>query len=230
MIVLALYGNYIPTNTPAIQQYAFQVMFTNAQALGASWHLDQTVITSNNITRFDARAHPRQIYANIQFGERYLFGTSKAGYVFFSDSNFGETSMPVTMDPAFVNRYGSASKSWTQTTNSLSLEDAQKVAESAMHAYGVPAAELGFLQPKLKEQLKSGDKLLPYYKFEWETEKGRCKVHVSGLITNIVQFEFEGSEPLRLKPPSNYLDLLGLSTNTIFVKQISSGKYMRYAE
>jgi hypothetical protein len=127
--------------------------------------------------------------------------------------------------PAIAKRYGGSVKPWLQQTNALTLEEAQTIAESAMHAYGVPTDELGFLQPKVKDQLKSAGRPLPYYKFEWESEKGHCKVHVSGTTTNIVRFELEGAEQLGLKPPPNYLELLGLPRNAVFVKRIAPGTY-----
>jgi hypothetical protein len=226
MVVLTLYGNYIPTNTPAFQQYAFQVMFTNAQSLAARWQLDQSKVSTNDLTRLTIRPQPKQIGATMEFGERYGFWVSQTGFLCFSDDRYRIGSdFEKWTNQALADRYGGDLKQQYEVTSTLTLEAARKIAESAMHAYGVPTDELGFLQPKLQEQMKVGDKLLPYYKFEWGTEKGRCKVHVSGVITNIVQFEFEGPDHLRLKPPPNYLELLGLATNTIFVKPLSPGKY-----
>ena len=225
MIVLTFLGG-IPTNTPALKEYAFQVMLTNAQSLGTCWHLDNRLITSNQVTLFSVRAHPRQINTEIEFGDRYEFATSKSGMILFLDNGFGEALMLAKVrQHLFANRYGGSEKPWLPPTNSLTLDRAQEIAESAMHCYGVPTEELGFLQPKVKEQLKSADRPLPYYKFEWESEKGHCKVHVSGTTTNIVRFELEGAEQLGLKPPPNYLELLGLPRNAVFVKRIAPGTY-----
>jgi hypothetical protein len=229
MIVLALHGDFIPNNTPAFEQYAFQVMYTNAQSLGARWRLDQSLITSNNITRFDAKAHPRQIYTEMEFGGRYLFRTTKAGFLFFADERFCLGSdFAMWTNQALADRYGGELKQQFSTSSTLSIKAARKIAESAMIAHGGPAAELRSSKPTHEEQLKLGGDLLPYYKFEWQTEKGRCKVHISGITTNIVHFEFEGPKSLRLKPPPNYLYLLGLSTNSIFVRQVAPGEYMPY--
>ena len=225
MVVLTWLGA-IPANTPALKEYAFQVMLTNAQSLGTCWHLDQRLITSNQVTRFSVRAHPRQIYTEIEFGDRYEFATSKSGMILFFDNGFVEGKMLGMMgEAAFANRYGGSAKPWLPPTNSLTLDRAQETAQSAMHCYGVPTDEMGFLEPTKKEQLKSADRPLPYYKFEWESEKGHCKVHVSGITTNIVQFELEGAEQLRLKPPPNYLELLGLPPDTVFVRRVSPGRF-----
>ena len=227
MVVLTWLGA-IPTNTPALKEYAFQVMFTNAQSLGMRWHLDQSLITSNHATLTSVRAHPQQLYASIEFGDRYGFGTSKSGIIIFADTGFGEGMMLAMAQPRIASRYGGELKARFQAANALTLEQAQEMAESAMRAYGVTKDALGFLQPKVKEQLKSAGRPLAYYKFEWESDKGHCKVDVSGITTNIVRFELEGPEQLRLKPPPNYLELLGLPKNTVFVKQIAPGTYELY--
>jgi hypothetical protein len=286
MIVLTVSGG-IPTNTPAFRDYAFQVMFTNAQSLAARWHLDQNQTTSNNVTVFSATPEPAGMTASIVFGNRYVFGASAGGPIGFTDSFYHKDQ--VSLHPtaslieattkvhtveteiakwkavkADIETQRVLAERWAQLPNSLTLRKARRIAESAMRDFGVPMQNMRFRSPKVGRQLKweltdSFDVtrggnisykldhpisfLLPYYVFEWESERGSCRVHVSGITTNIVRFDFgwnrhpdwrrygfEGPEQLRLKPPSNYLELLGLSTNTIFVKQVSPGKFMRLEE
>lgn len=230
MVVLAMSGDFVPSNPPAFQQYTFQVMLTNAQSLGKRWHLDEGVITSNEITDFRARAQPRQFHGRIEFAERYVFATREGGFLAFDDLQFRETAtFPEWLTNQVVfERYGGDLKKWLQVTNSLSLEAAQALANSAMQAYGVRATEMQFHEPQRSEQLKIAERPLPFFKFRWENEKGHCEVHVSGLNSNIVFFEFAGDETLRLKPPENYLELLGLSQDTIFVRKRSSNTFELY--
>lgn len=229
MVVLTLHG-FIPTNTPALKEYALHVAFTNAESLAVRWHLDKDLITSNKVSAFSVRASPRQVHANIEFADRYLFGTTTNGFVVFSDETFRAAAMfPEFMaSKELAERYGTSLKKWLTATNALTLDGAQRVAESAMRSYGVLTNQMDFVQPKTREQLNLGGRPVPYYKFEWASAKGYCKVHVSGIVTNIVHFEFQGPDDLRLKPPSNYLELLGLPSNTIFVKPLPSGTFEIY--
>ncbi len=62
--------------------------------------------------------------------------------------------------------------------------------------------------------------LLPYYKFEWKSEAANCRVDVSGITGTVAHFSYDDA-PAALKTPKNYLKLLGLPANTLFVRQIS---------
>ncbi len=233
MIVLTLSG-VIPTNTPAFKEYAFNTIMTNAQALALKWHLNDSLIASNKVTHFDATPHPEGLSAGITFDDRYIFGSNTGDPIGFTDKGY------------YVG-YLTNHTQWMHETNLLTFKKAQQIAESAMVAYGIPVKQIGFKKPVKKEQLKwIDDKIsyksngwtyvetkehpktypLPYYEFEWETRKANCVVHVSGISSNIVSFSFgwryllfPDFNHLRLVPPTNYFEILGLPTNTILVKR-----------
>ena len=63
--------------------------------------------------------------------------------------------------------------------------------------------------------------LLPYYTFDWQTDKGQCTVEVSAISSNIAMFYFEGECP-QLEFSTNSFQLLGFTTNTVFVVETRS--------
>jgi hypothetical protein len=67
---------------------------------------------------------------------------------------------------------------------------------------------------------------LPYYEFEWSNANGNCEVEVSGILGTVVHFHFYGYGKRSPKPselrdimPKNYLELLGLRPDIVFVKE-----------
>jgi hypothetical protein len=269
MIVLTFSGA-IPTNTPALDEYAFKVIFTNAQTLAYRWHLDKNPMASDRVTHFRATPYPEGIDGGIVFDGRYSFGTFRGfplqfrDNAYYKDSVFSITARTTMMTEneednakgyenwrreveVDLERHRGVVEQWRANTNAMPLKEAQKIAESAMKAYGVQMRQMSFRSPNIREQLRwsegrrayesngwiiaETDKPLPYlplpyYVFGWKTVQEHCTVHVSGITSNVVFFDFarETTNPLNpdrleLKRPPNYLELLGLPSDTIFVKR-----------
>jgi hypothetical protein len=83
MTVLVL-GGTIPTNTPAFQEYARKVMFTNSQTIVTKWHIAERVFTTNNITGFWATPYPEGVNNHIgkskQIGVKSQHSTNGPGF------------------------------------------------------------------------------------------------------------------------------------------------------
>lgn len=136
---------------------------------------------------------------------------------------------------------------WLRATNHLNLKKARRIAEYAMRSVGIRIEKLpGFETPLSAKQMKINDDTtseileggsvvvrrkerpneykLPYYEFRWETKRKRgvpravCEIHVSGITSNVVHFSFVGSCPIS-PSPTNYLEMLGLPSTTVFVKK-----------
>jgi hypothetical protein len=58
MMIVGLSGS-IPTNTPAYQQCALQVMIAEAQGAAQKWNLETALISSNKVTYFEVTPYPR---------------------------------------------------------------------------------------------------------------------------------------------------------------------------
>jgi hypothetical protein len=75
----------IQTNTPAFQEYAYHAMFTNAQAITAAWHLDESLISTNKVTRFEADPTIVGVHGYIEFEKRYHFAYDWGIFSDFTD-------------------------------------------------------------------------------------------------------------------------------------------------
>ena len=220
MIVLTLHST-IPTNTPAFQDYAFHEMFGQASNMIVGWNLDLPhPITTNMVTEFHAEAEPNGWpKGSIIFSNRFWF--SWRGFPTFSDKLYNILSAQtpdVKVNDAILER-------WMHTTNLLTLKKAQRIAESAMKSIGLPLDKLGFKKSKKAYQVEyewtdGKDYPLPYYHFEWESEKTErpyCDIDVSGISSNVVHFFYIGYPYLLISKSTNYLEMLGLPTNAVFV-------------
>ena len=217
MVVLSLLGA-IPKDTPAFQEYAFHAMFTNAQAAAAKWNLDQRLIATNQITRWTAAAHRSGVSGVIIFGDRYGFRYQSGGLASFSDTLY---------TPSFLmpgdKTYKSKMKLWLAATNLLSLEQARTIADSALEAVGLEPARTGARPKAIGGQettpWKGVSEALPYYYFDWQSNRRTVVwVAVSGMTGRIAQLD-NNTAIAALAKPTNYLELLGLPTNTVFVRR-----------
>jgi len=224
MVVLTLQGT-IPTNTPAFQEYAFNEMFGQASNMIVSWNLDSPQpITTNTITTFHAVPSFHSPKGEIIFGDRFWFTWIYSGVVTFSDKSYcimSAETPDVSVNDAVFER-------WIRATNVLTMQSAQQLAEAAMRSVGLPLDRLEFNKPKEARQEKyrwTDGKVypLPYYEFIWDTDKAYCAVDVSGILGRVVYFSFnsQGLPYLKFEPATNYLAMLGLPTNSVFVHRLS---------
>jgi hypothetical protein len=224
MVVLTL-QNTIPTNTPAFQEYAFHEMFSQSSNMIVSWNLDlPRPITTNTVTAFHAVPTSRSPKGEIILGDRFWFTWIYSGVVTFSDKSYcimSAQTPDVSVNDALFEK-------WMRATNVLTMHSAQQLAESAMKSVGLPLDKLDFNEPKEIRQEKyrwTDGKvyLLPYYEFCWDTDKAYCTVDVSGILGRVVYFHFNGQDGpyLKFEPATNYLAMLGLPTNAVFVHRLS---------
>jgi hypothetical protein len=218
MVVLTLHSTIL-TNTPAFQEYAFREMFSSATNMSVRWKLDlPSPLTTNMVTDFHAVAYPSGIGGEIVLSNRFAFSWMYGGLPNFDDKPYLITkglTPDVKINDAILEQ-------WMNATNYLTMDKAQKIAELAMLKIGLPLNKLGFDSPQQKEQRhytwKDGKVYpLPYYEFYWDTDKGYCNVHVSGIVSNVIHLHFTGYPYLRFEMPTNYFEMLGLPTNAVFV-------------
>jgi len=211
--------NLIPTNTPAFQNYALHTMLTNVEVLVAQWGLDmRQPIKTNTVTHFQASPQPEGIRGNIVFNNRYLFRFNSGWLTEFNDLN--EPSVFTSED---ARKERADLKRRLEKTNLLTLEKAEKISESVLRSWGEAFAGTNFSKPSIRQQMRyySQDAIhqLPYYEFEWKKSRRTImRVEVSGIISNVVSIE-TSLPSYKLPQPTNYLEMLGLSTNTVFVRR-----------
>ena len=224
MVVLTLQST-IPTNTAAFQDYAFHEMFGQASNMIVSWKLDlPRPINSNAVTTFHAVPSSHSPKGEIIFGDRFWFSWLYSGVVTYSDKSY-DIMWAQTPD---VKANDALFERWMRATNLLTIQSAQQLAESAMRAAGLPLDNLNLNKPTEAHQEKyqwTDGKVypLPYYEFSWDTGKVYCNVDVSGILCRVVHFSFNGYglPYLKFEPATNYLAMLGLPTNAVFVHCLS---------
>jgi len=231
MVVVVTALNAIQTNTPAFREYAFHAMFDRAAYMATNWNLDiRRPITTNMVTHFDPRAHATGLGGNIVFNDRFVFSCAEGNCLGFTDKPYN-IARALTPD---VKTNDAIFEQWMRATNLLTMEKAQQIAESAMRSFGVPREKMDFKEPMERKQRKyewEAGKIYPepYYQFCWQTDKGACNVHVSGITSNVVEFYFIGPY-LRFSKPTNYFEMLGLPSKPVFVRRFFTppGQPQRY--
>jgi hypothetical protein len=194
-------------------------MFSHATNMITAWNLDlPRPIATNTVTDFKAVPYPAGAGGNIILSNRFYFQWLYGGLPTFNDQTY---SCLRTLTPDIGANNG-VLEVWMRATNLLTMEKAQKIAESAMKSVGLPLDKLGFKKPKVayqrKYQWKDGKTYpLPYYQFRWETDKNSCDVDVSGINGKVAYFGFSGYPYLRFEQTTNYFGMLGLPTNAVFV-------------
>jgi hypothetical protein len=254
-MVIVLANLSIQTNTPAFQSYGLQKTIADAHIMAANWHLNESLIESNKTTRFfcGPTAHGPQVDA--VFGRRYYFNIGwERQYMVFNEGDGWRENAPTAIwgsvardcnitfkdlsycwpgysDQQFASNvvnYEVLLRRWANASNLLTLEKAEQIAESDIRSIGISMERMQFKSPNEKNQkteLSYGvEELMPYYTFTWKSDKGHCQVDVSGLSSNIAYFNFEGECP-QLEFSANWFQLLGLSSNTVFVLPLRRDTY-----
>jgi hypothetical protein len=230
MVVVQM--GFLQTNTTAFAAYERHKLTSDAQVAAVKWQLDTNLIASDTVTDFSAEPGTRGPGGQIIFAGRYRIWDGQAAYLGFADELY--------CWPSYSGKYNHSSQSpsamtndneqvqlllrWSQAKNCLTMRKAEEIAESALRSIDIPISKMKLRGPKVKQQipwtLQDGTRcMLPYYTFDWKPNtlpnQEWCKIDVSGISGTIVFFSCGSIS--NYVAPSNYLQLLGLSSNTVFV-------------
>lgn len=211
-ILVSMWG-VIPTNTIAFQQYALSVMLTQATYFSEKWNLDvPKPITTNEITLFSVTPRTNSWDGTLSVNHRYSFTISDKSFILFRDQCYHANT--------FVG-HNDVEDALAQKTNCLTLEKSLALARNAMECIGLK--DYSVAEPSTLKQWKydSNDVIypLPLYVIQWESDKGSILTEVSGISSNVAEFfNATRAKPLEIPLPTNYFALLGLPSNTAFVR------------
>jgi hypothetical protein len=211
-ILVSIWG-VIPTNTIAFQQYALGVMLTQATYFAEQWNLEvPRPITTNMVTYFSATPRTNSWDGSLTINNLYGFRIFDRSLVLFRDRRYHANT--------FVGK-DEAADALVRETNYLTLDKGLAVARSALERIGM--REYGLDNPTTLKQWKydSNNVIypLPLYAIRWESDKGAIIMEVSGISSNVAEFcNATRAKPLEIPLPKNYLALLGLPTNSVFVR------------
>jgi hypothetical protein len=214
MVVLTVGGD-IPTNTPSFQAAVLHTMVTNAQAFAPTFGIDPARITSNSVTYSSLTPRPLGGFrGTVVFDRRYAFRAANGRLDGYADKPNYSSGLQLLKS---VELEGVLEK-WRAATNQLTTAKAKEMAIQTVESAGLFAGSYGFIRDPRIVREPDEERTLPFYLFEWQSARGSCRVEVSGIISNVVSVEASGPF-LQLERPANYLDLLGLPRDTVFVKK-----------
>ncbi len=217
-------GGIIPTNSPAFREYALSVLLSNANLVAERWQLDvQLPITTNQITGSFIDPTTNGLEGSIQIdndAHKYGFKVSDGRFNSFGDTKYRSQT--------FVYSPDEQKDKWPGMTNLLTLESAVAMAKDKLHRLGIDEKKLGMGEPFKAAQWRydSNDVFypLPLYAVQWKTQTGDymvIRMEISGVTSNVAYFSHNIPANLlpsflRVPTPTNYLQLLGLPSNTVF--------------
>jgi hypothetical protein len=210
----------IATNTPAFDEYAFNLMFTEAERVRSSWKLKRVPpLTAHNVT-WDAVAMKDGVDGGISTsGRRFGWSFTRNALWCFHDIEY--TSQSVMYKDFTYNR--DEQRRLGKIKSKITAKQAEDLARGYLHAIGLTEKQLDFIEPPRVNQFKFRDHdgtiySLPLFAVGWAIKD--WVVIENDPLSPVVSFEISGitgevatyynSAPkLPLTPlPTNYLDML----------------------
>lgn len=202
-------NEYVPTNTPAFQEWALSLMLTQANFLNEQWKLGlPKPITSDHVTRLSVLAKIEGPEGGITINNRFTVGFNNGRWLSFQDGESSweniETAIPLL-------------ERLSKQSGSLTKARAAQIAREALHQVGIDEKRLKVsLPPEVTQyeyESKQGQVLpLPLYKVEWRLAKEfvPVRMEISGLTGKVVSYVNYLAPAMTC--PTNYFALLGVSS------------------
>jgi hypothetical protein len=212
--IVLQFGGIIPTNTPAIKEYALSVLIAQATFFSEQWNLDvRPPITTNQITGFSVAATTNGVRSGIQLNNRYAVSIDDAKLMSFTDMHFDDRSF-IDNDEKI--------EALLKKPDLLTLETAVALARDKLKKIGIDENEHGLGKPVKSWQWKyDWDGVfhpLPLYEVHWRSDEGVVRMQISGVTSNVARFfQITRAPSLRVPRPPNYLEMLGLPEDTVFL-------------
>ena len=192
----------IATNTPAFDEYAFKLMFDEAERVRSSWKLKRVPpLTVQNVT-FDAIATPRGVTGGIATADR------RFGWSFTENTllNFDEKAYT----PRSFDTKDSESAQLAKIKTKITAKEAEALARGYLHAIGFTEQKLALVEPPTVNQyvFVTEDKVLhplPIFKVEWAPG---VRFDISGITGEVAQYINTVLDRPQIPLPTNYADML----------------------
>jgi hypothetical protein len=213
----------LTTNTPAFEEYAFNLMLDVANRVRQKWHLEAPELTPENAWFF---AKPTADGLDGGIGTR----NSRFDWEFSNNAltTFGDTKYY----PRSFRFKDEASARLAQIKSKITAKEASAIAKEALHSLGLTEAALGLKEaPEVNQyhfQEANGKKQpLPCFDVTWRMagkkvyaaqniELTPVSMTISGISATVVEYHnslyANPDKPLpgRFSTPTNYLEMLNL--------------------
>lgn len=212
--IVLQFGGIIPTNTPALKEYALSVLLAHATFFVEQWNPDvQMPVTTNQVTHFSVVPTTNGIRGGIQLNNRYAVSIDDGKLMSFTDMHFDDRSF-IDNDEKI--------EALLKKPNLLTLDGAIALARDKLRKIGIDEKEHGLGGPVKSWQWKyDWDGVLhrlPLYEVHWHSNDGVVYMQISGVTSNVASFFQNTRAPtLRVPRPPNYFEMLGLPEDTVFL-------------
>lgn len=212
--VVLQFGGIIPTNTAALKEYALSVLLAHATVFVEQWNLDvPSPITTNQVTFLNARPTTNGVQATLELNKRYN--------IFIDDGRVDSLRDLHYWSRSFVDN-DERIEALLKEKDLLTLQSAVALARHKLKEIGIDEKEHGLGNPVKSWQWKyDWDGVLhplPLYEVHWHSNEGVVYMQISGVTSNVASFFQNTRAPtLRVPRPPNYLEMLGLPEDTVFL-------------
>ena len=215
------YGR-IGTNTPAFEQYAFDIMLTSANQVREAWHLKEAPRLDFKTAWFFAKATKTGVEGGVGTRTgRFNWSFSDNAFDAFQDTNYFPRSFLF---------HDEASARLTKVKSKITKVEAGTIAQDALHALGLNEETLALKSPPEVIQYtweESDGKVyqLPIFDVSWHFKEKRWAAQkmellpitmaVSGITKTVVEYHnvlYAGTNPPQAGqlPRTNFYQLLGI--------------------
>jgi hypothetical protein len=247
MILLSLNG-VIPTNTPAFQSYSFHVMVTNAFVVASKLGWDYGLISTDKVTEFWAKPLVTGTLGGICFSNRYQFWYRNGLFAGCTDRSFDAEFMnsgDAKHMRAVVKQWRNSGDQLSRVSARTIAESTLRSIVLAREDMDVGA----LVRTQLAFDDSGGEPALPYYVFCWKSALpvlsavssqvvyDTAQIDVSGVSARVARVSCQAGEIVvsgrsvevlfgqsyfpcpKMSKPTNYMEMLGLPANTLFVRR-----------
>lgn len=204
----------IAPNTPAFEEYAFNMMLSEANRIRKG-RRDIPTLSANSVF-FGVRATPDGILGGIFTRDRRFIWSFNHNCMFnFVDTNYWPQSFRYDDD---------ASEKLAKIKSRITEKEAEKIAREFLHDIGNTEQQLGLIEPPEVNQYKfqeTNDVIypLPCFNISWKTKASDptttpVEIVVSGIINQVVVYVNSARENLSKPIPTNYMEMLEVSAPT----------------
>ncbi len=215
----------ISTNTPAFEEYGFNLMLSMANDTAKKWKLDLShPLTANDVV-FWLKPKPTCIqWALSTRNARYCWAFDDGWLDYFVDEpNSRRAYLINTNAPGMVN--DEVLSRMAKTKSKITERQAIKMARDYLHVLGLDEKQLRLHEPPTVERGRYADDdgkkyLVPLFTVGWSVEGANpearlVEITVSGITSNIVKYFNADPNTPRVPLPTNYFQMLNLPTNYV---------------
>jgi hypothetical protein len=206
----------VALNTPAFEEYGFNLMLTYANMVREKWQMDIPKPLAVPNVSFYLKATGQGIDGALGTRDkRYNWAFAHNTLQHFTDTKYYPRFW-FTATGYDTNKLNEVA----EIQSKITLGGALKIARNSLHELGLSEKELKLREPPIVSQISFEDAdnkkhYLPLFKIGWTAEDGPedsefLVIHVSGITTNVAEYFNVCLSTPRIPMATNYFEMLGV--------------------